>query len=146
VAVVYARTWKNSNLEALRHLAGRKGARVRLLLPDRDRPEVVEELARRFGKSAADVSAAIKETVDDFAAMFRDPDGAKLEVWPHHATPVYAAYRFDHRIVVTTYKHRPEKQSVPVLVVEKEGTLFQFFKEELDALASVSSGVARHVA
>lgn len=44
----YGRTWRNTHLEDLKLLAGKKGARIRIVLPDPDDEHTMRDLTRRF--------------------------------------------------------------------------------------------------
>ena len=57
----YGRTWRNSHTEELRRLASKRGARIRVVLPDPESEETVTELSRRFGYKTENLIELIKE-------------------------------------------------------------------------------------
>src|SRR2546425_4813791 len=80
VFFTYGATWRGSNRVDLQRLAMRKGARIRVLLPDPDSPEVVAELAHRFRQTPEEVKRRIQGAKQDFEQIF-DQAPAEFSLW-----------------------------------------------------------------
>lgn len=64
---------------AIRALAARRGARVRIALPDPGDNHVVENLALRFGEPIEEVRRKIISAVSDLQEIFRDAASHEVE-------------------------------------------------------------------
>lgn len=140
----YARTWRNTHLQELKRLAASKGARIRVVLPDPGDDLTVRDLARRFDCSTTELVSRIEEA----AAFFRNlrpssgSDGAQVIVWFLPAAPLYAFYRFDRVVVLTLHGHRRERAPFPTFVCEQDGTLYEYVRQEFEAMIK-ANGLAK---
>lgn len=142
VFVAYARTWRNSNLARLQALAKRGDARIRLYLPDPHDPETVRVLAGRFNQNPDHLVTAINEARSAFEALRRS-DGAQITVHYRQGDVLFSCYRFDGTAVITLYSHSRERISgVPTLVVTEGGSLYQYVRDELQAIDKQSRPAA----
>jgi hypothetical protein len=131
----YGRTWRGYNRGRLRGMIQR-GGRVRVYLPDPTDTPSIEQLSRRFADmKAANLIAAIDDARGDFEQLAKTGD---VKIYYRPGDPVYSFYRFDSTFIVALYTHRPERQDVPMLVCTVGGTLYDFFKKELDAIEDQS--------
>src|SRR5262245_46725372 len=131
----YARTWCNVNSVSLGEAARLKGRTVRVLLPDPDNPQVVNELARRFRSVTQDVENAIKETKTFFERLGRRPgEGSVVEIRYVAATPLFSIYLLDERAVLSLYSHQKKAGHVPTCVVKREGLIYRYLEEEFSFL------------
>jgi hypothetical protein len=135
IFVAYARTWRHSNLSRLQAVASRPDARLRLYLPDPNDEETVRILAGRFNQTAEELVAAITEARREIEALHR-PDGAEVTVYFRRGDVLFSCYRFDGTAVLTLYSHSRERVSaVPTLVVRDGGSLYDYVRAELRAIA-----------
>lgn len=131
----YARTWCNVNTVSLGEAIRLKGRTVRVLLPDPDNPQVVNELARRFNSAAQDVESAIKETRTFFERLGRRPgEGSVVEIRYVAATPLFSIYLLGERAVFSLHSHQKKAGYVPTCVVKREGLIFRYLEEEFSFL------------
>ncbi|MGH4011197.1 MAG: hypothetical protein ACRDTH_24070 [Pseudonocardiaceae bacterium] len=65
----YGRTWRNMHRKHLDELAQRPHGRIRVVLPDPNDSETVQNLAQRFGMESAELVANIKEACADFQSL-----------------------------------------------------------------------------
>jgi hypothetical protein len=131
----YARTWCNVNTVSLGEAARLKGRTLRVLLPDPDNPQVVNELARRFNSATQDVENAIKETKTFFEKLGRRPgEGTVVEIRYVAATPLFSIYLLGERAVFSLHSHRNKAGYVPTCVVKREGSIFRYLEEEFGSL------------
>jgi len=128
----YGRTWRGMNRVDLQRFAEKKQAKVRILLPNPNSPEVITELARRFSTTAETVQKEILEASRDFRKIFEKT--SQFGLWYLPLAPVYGWYRFDQLAVVTFYKHGQERTNVPTFIVEQGGTVFDFMMSEFENL------------
>src|SRR5688572_10634115 len=79
----YASQWRTINDVRLMQLAQKKGARIRLILPDTTNSAVVEDLARRFNKTTERLKAKVEEAKEQFEhlAQRAGANGAKVEIY-----------------------------------------------------------------
>lgn len=139
----YGRSWFAAHGTKLHELSGRGGT-IRVVLPDRDDDAIVGELARRFSITNEELIDRIDETVAAFKELGQTAT-ARVSVWFLPRPPVFSYYRFDHRGLVATYHHRDTKWHVPALTFERDGSLFDYFEGEFDAMISGTNPPARLV-
>lgn len=134
----HARGWVGAHTPQLQELANRQGARVRVVLPNPENPEIVAEMARRFGKSAREVRMDILETVKDLMNIFVEPFernpallAPNFSLYFCSTAPIFTFYRFDKIAVIALYKHKSGRGGIPVFVAEKGGALYDFVVQEM---------------
>lgn len=142
IQVSYGGSWRTQNEWELREFAKRSGARIRVILSNPDNNQLLAELARRYGKSNEQIAHLIREAVDDYKRIFSVKGGAKLEIWVHDKPPVYSCFRFDNKIVITTYRYQEGRGQVPTLVCSRGGEYFDFFKGEIEHFFESTEGCA----
>lgn len=142
----YGRTWRNTHSELLEALLRRGDGRVRLVLPDPGNAAIMSELARRFEQPEADVVRAIGETKDAFSRMATEAAARdRLEIWVVPLAPLFTFYRIDQKAVMATYRHKRGRGTVPALVMDSSGFLYEFVSQEFDALLSPPSPLGRRI-
>jgi hypothetical protein len=130
----YAGTWRANHEVALRRLVKREGARLRIILPDRDDPAQVQQLAARFGHSDDEVIQKVQEAERFFAKLASESDSSTtVELRATCAIPVFTYYRFDGRCVGVLYSHADERVEVPAFECA-QGDLHAFFSDQFKAL------------
>jgi hypothetical protein len=133
----YGNTWRGLNQTRLSRLAAQPHARIRVFLPDPDQTSVIEQLASRFSKEAAQVGTLIEEAHRDFAQLATNARAeVSIHYWP--GDMLFTMYRFDSTILVALYTHRRGRQDVPMLVCSKGGSLYEFFADELEEISQRS--------
>ncbi len=140
----YGRTWRRSVAAHIKDVAADSDFRtLRLFLPDPEDRDVMDVLARRFSAGGQPVAGEelakrVIEAAGEFERLFADVR-PKLKIFFHRVPLMYSAYRFDNRAVFALFRHRPERElPIPVLYVSREGSLFSFLLEELEAVAKIS--------
>lgn len=128
----YAYTWRSNHEQKLERVA-REGNRIRVILPDPEVDNNVQDLARRFGFDKDRVRDRIKDAKDFFQSKHQD-DGAEIEIWFHDRTPLLSIYIFDDIGIFATFNHLQERKDVPTLVVQRGGTIYDFLEEEFDGI------------
>jgi hypothetical protein len=68
-----------------------------------------------------------------------------VQMWLLPMTPMLTFYRFDRRAVFTIYNHQRERVPVPAFVVEQGGNLYDFIRQEFNAMIRADGGLARRV-
>lgn len=142
----YGRTWRNTHLEELQKVVARRDTRIRVVLPDHEIDYVVQELARMFNSDPASLKASIVEAEEYFRALRNSAltNGAKVDIWFLPAAPHFSFYRFDRIAIMALYTHRKDRAPVPTFVCEKDGTLYDYIRQEFDAVVK-PDGIGRHV-
>ncbi|TAK01993.1 hypothetical protein EPO44_08635 [bacterium] len=140
----YGQTWRNTHWEKLVAAASR-GIRVRVVLPDPEHDATVTELAKRFNYTKDRVVELIKGAEKEFSQLGSKSSGAgtTVDIWYLPAAPLLTFYRFDFKAVIALYTHRTERVPVPAFVVESPGTLYNFVRQEFDAMIDQKSGMAK---
>jgi hypothetical protein len=134
----YASQWRTLNEVRLLKLSEKRGAKIRLILPDTTNSVVVEDLAKRFNKSPDRLKGKVDEAREQFEhlAQRAGASGAKIEIYLYSMSPHYALYRFDDTYIFSLYQQQPDKTYVPHFICNKGGQLANFFDTEIDALVS----------
>lgn len=135
----YASLWRTTNEVRLLRLSQKKGARIRLILPDISNSIVVNDLARRFNKTPERIKAKVeeaKEQFDDLAHRANTSNGAKIEVYLYSLSHHYSLYRFDNTYIFAIYQQRLDKAYVPLFICKKGGELANFFDEDIRSIVS----------
>lgn len=65
-------------------------------------------------------------------------------MWYTSVTPMYSLYRFDRTVLISLGSYKPIKGNVPHLIADRRGTLYQFVREEIDALLNGDSRQLSH--
>ena len=93
----YGNTWRGLNQTRLSRLAAQPHARIRVFLPDPNQTSVIEQLASRFSKEAAQVGTLIEEAHRDFAQLATNARAdVSIHYWP--GDMLFTMYRFDSTI------------------------------------------------
>lgn len=143
---VYARSWRQINVDSLRAVVARRGTRIRVMLPDPEDDITITSIARRFGWTNEKLLGLIRES-EEFYAGLQDiaiANGSIVEVWFLPGVPQFTFYRFDRVIVFAFNSHRREMVPVSTFACEMGGTLYKFIREEFDAMIK-TNGLARLV-
>lgn len=143
----YAHSWRSNNHSDLLAVARRRGARVRVVLPDPDDESIVSDLARRFNSEPSKIRENILEAEADFRQM-RPSTGqrcASISLWYLQASPQLTLYRFDNVAIIALYKQRHELVDVPTFICEQGGTLYEFAWRDFAAMVDKGSGLAKLV-
>lgn len=69
IVVAYASTWRNANRHRLLRVAARKGARIRVFLPDPEDAMTMSVLADRFSTTPQDLKSKVAEAIREFADL-----------------------------------------------------------------------------
>ncbi len=106
----------------------------------------VGELARRFEYTIDALAGYIRDAVETFKKLrsLAGQDGGQIELWFFQGTQQFSYYRFDSIAIVAMYTHRRARDPVPAFVCEEGGSLFEFLRQDFDALVR-DGGLARKV-
>jgi hypothetical protein len=138
VFVAYGQTWRNLHARHLHELAGRRGTRVRVFLPNPFDPPTVAVLADRFATTGPELVRRIEATRTEYLAL-RRRGGGQVEVYYRAGDRVFSFYRLDDTAVVGFYSHsRNRVPSIPVFVCQAPGTLYDFIVDELQVIEQQS--------
>ena len=133
----YGRTWRNSNRENLEGLAARSGTRIRVFLPDPTDEYTMNILSARFSYEPTKLIDLVNEAKDDFASLSVSPS-SKVEVYFRRGDSLFSCYRFGSQAVLTLYSHQKKRTGVPTVVCQSGGSLYDFFRQEFDAICEQS--------
>jgi len=148
VFVCWARTWRNQHETHLAAILERKGGLIRVVLPDYEHADTVAAMANHFADYDGDrVRQEIKDAVAFFKALHqsRKHKDARVEVYLVKRVPLFSWYLIDESAAVLAfYAHRAKVSSVPALVCQRGGYLYDFAAKEFEFL-SVTTNEARAV-
>ncbi|GIM95631.1 hypothetical protein [Paractinoplanes toevensis] len=138
IFAAYANTWRNTYMPLLQEIARKPKGRIRIYLTDPEDPTTLATLAHRFGTTPEKLKERIWDTRDAFEAL-RVEGGASVEVFYWRGDRVFTFYRFDNRVVLALYQHSGQRSpSLPTMVCENGGSLFQFVYDELVSIRNSS--------
>lgn len=135
----YGRTWRNTYHEQIDEFASRSNTRATLVLPDPDNSIVMDSISLRTGTNTEDLANRVRESTKDFIGIFEKYGNHNLSIWYVPFAPTYSYYCFDEKAIFSVYQHRLERAEVPTFIVEKGGTLYDFFKEEFEIFTGRNS-------
>jgi len=131
--VSYGSTWRNSHLHKIETMLMDKDARVRVVFPDPEDPEVVKALSIRYLKTPEDMQHEIHAARVFFDQRKWTAKGT-VETYFTRMLPLCSFYRFNNRVVFALYTHRLGRFGVPTFIAEKEGFLFKYFTMEFESI------------
>jgi hypothetical protein len=137
IFLAYGSTWRGAHFHRLRTVAGKRGTRIRVYLPDPYNDSLVSQLALRFSLTTEELKRRIIEAKSDFVGL-RQEGGGDVFVDYHDGDPVFSCYRFDRSAILTLYSHTRARANVPTIVCRDGGTLYDFVRDELRAIESQS--------
>jgi hypothetical protein len=138
IFAAYASTWRNTYMPLLQEIARKPKGRIRVYLTDPEDSSILATLAQRFGTQPERLKEKIWDTRDAFEAL-RVEGGASIEVLYWRGDRVFTFYRFDNRVVLALYQHSGQRSpSLPTIVCENGGSLFQFVYDELVSIRKAS--------
>ncbi len=113
------------------------GGRIRVYLPGPSDTVAIQRLADRFAKTPTELLGLIDEARRAYQSL-PVADGGSIEVFFRPGDPVFSCYRFDGTAVLTLYTHQRRRTGVPTFVCRDGGSLYQFVRDEFDALKQQS--------
>lgn len=141
VCVAYAATWRNAHEHDLVELLDKRDSRLRVILPDRNEPDLMQELARRFETDAATLINRIREAEKFYLSLGTNRQG-EVHVFRFPRALVYTFYRFDDRVVFTSYKHGLGKGGRYAMIIgAKGGELYDWVDDECQGMIEASNEV-----
>jgi hypothetical protein len=142
---ISAHGWRSNQFEKIKRLLDNVDGKVRVVLPDAGDDHTVTELARRFGNTSREGKGEVKNRINKAYEYFENLEvdyPGKVSVWFLRAAPQLSFYIFEHTAVLALSSHRQGQISVPTLVGEKGGYLYNYLQSEFDAMVRVG-GLAR---
>ena len=136
VFISYGRSWRGTNEPLMKDLAKRRGAKVRIALPDPDNERLVAEMAARYNKEPAEIERLVREAIEDYNRIFHGCKGYDLVIVD--TLPYYGYYRFDDTVIATFYSYGREKADIPTFFVTS-GRLRDFLTNEFEKVFRVRS-------
>lgn len=137
IFMTYGSTWRNSNASFLKAFAQTKG-KIRIVLPNPNNVVLVDELAKRYNKTAAVLKSRIEEAITDFNSWLKGQP-CDYELRLTDIAPMFCIYSFDELKIVTLFTQRIAQHDVPTLIVGRVGTVAEFFTGELTDVLTRSS-------
>lgn len=130
--ISYGSTWRHTVHEDLSTVAANRKARVRIVLPDPNNPDLISELSRRFAIEPEALKGRLDEAVKEFKDIFQG-SACQFQLICIPTAPVYTYYRFNQRILVAFYKNQTRRADVPALLLT-QGPLYDFFYNDFSAM------------
>lgn len=128
----YARSWRRNRRDDFNEIKKKGNIQIRVILPDPNHSDTINELARRFNYSSQDLKNMIEEAINYFKGL-KENSNIKLQLQLLKEAPLYSIYRFDDIIIFAIFTHRGN-ESVPTFICEKEGTLYNYFFNEFEQI------------
>jgi len=131
----YGSTWRGQHSENLRRFALKKNSSVRIILPDVDDDLLMENLAARFNYTKEKIKEKITSAIQDFRSIFSNNNlNTNFKIYLCKRDPTYSMYLFDTTAVISMYKLKMERGSVPTFIAKNKGEFFTFVKDEFNHL------------
>jgi hypothetical protein len=139
IFVSYASTWRNIHLSEIEHLLSRRDGRVRVILSDPENDDLLEVLAKRFGKEKEFLKKQIEESIKFWQERNQESkagkdDKDKVEIYLTPIAPFFTFYLFTAKAVAAFYNHRMGRIPVPAFVCDEEGYMFRYLSEEFEGI------------
>lgn len=131
--ISYGYTWRNSQLDKIETMLSDPDAKIRVVLPDPEDPEVVNVLAARYRKTPEDMKQEITSAKEFFEHRKSKAKG-KVEIYFARLVPLFSFYRFNNKVVFALYNHRTGRLPVPTFIADKNGFLFEYFTAEFEGI------------
>ncbi len=126
IAFSYGETWRNYNLQALEELT-RDKAKITIYFPNYLDPIVVSSLSMRFSYSIEEIVSRIKQSAKVFSQL-----GAS--VFLYNGTFQSSYYLIDNIGFMAPFNHKKEKSYVPAIKVARGGSMYEYIRNEIDAI------------
>lgn len=141
IFVAYGQSWRTFNLARLEEFSRRRGAHLRLYLPDPNDAQSIATLARRFAMTSEVLIGHIDETRAGYESL--RSKGGTIEIFFYPGDRTFSLYRFGDTAVITLYRHKHERSAtIPTIVCRSGGSLYDFVISELEAIRSASRSAA----
>jgi len=148
ICFAYARTWRGAHENHLKEALKKNAARIRIVLPDPENATIVSSLTQRFRfDDKKEVKKRIQECIDFVGTLSKEAEngGGSVELWLLQQSPVFTFYRFDRTGIIALYKHQKGRGNVPTLLFRQGGILYDFMRQEFDAMIDERDNLARKV-
>lgn len=133
----YGDTWRHSNQSLLEHFLKTRGNVIHLYLPSPESEPAMQVMMERFQYDRTNLETKIKgaaKAMEDMVAP-KDKKGT-VKVQYVDCVPLESIYIFGDTAVIVLYSHRKVRCSVPALIVKAPGPLFDFARQEVDAVST----------
>jgi hypothetical protein len=89
-----------------------------------------------------DVRSKLNEAIDGYKQLDGNNRSGRVEIYTTPVFRAFTAYRVDKQFIVTLYHHKDSRSgSVPALTCRQGGSLYEFFKDDLEGVLSVSTKI-----
>lgn len=139
----YAYTWRNNNRSALEMLQS-QGTKVTIILPDYRDNEIVESLNKDFSydkyakeENSKEANKNVKNLIEETKQYFESKN-ATIILYKGRFKSTY--YLIDDYCVMAPFNHGNNKPCVPAILCEKDGILYEFCKNDIEAIKQNSDG------
>ena len=102
IFISYGHTWRNSQLERIDKLLSSEDGKLRVILPDPDDGQVVENLSLRFQMGSEVVKREIQDAKEFFEHRKNRAKGT-VEIYFTRISPLFSFYRFNNKAVFALY-------------------------------------------
>ena len=131
IAVIYAKTWRESNRKRLSSFVSDNRELI-VYMPDYNDQNILIELASRFKTSTDKVKSGIQESYNSF----KNEIGAKVYLYRGSFQCSY--YICDNNGIMSFFNHKLEKSTVPAILMNNQGELYKYITSEINAIAENS--------
>ena len=121
----YARTWRNSNRSSLKKYINKKNTSFKVIMPDYENNQIMEEFDKRFRYKSGQTAMFIKEAVEDYINL-----GAEVFLFDGNLCASY--YLLDDVGFMSFFSHKKGKNTVPFIRAERNGTFYTYICDEIN--------------
>lgn len=140
--MMYSDTWRNTYLKHIRGMLGRKGGRLRVVLPDVLGNKPLRDLySARLGKRPDELRARVSNAIEDF---HRELPQSRLAVYVTSLYLTHAMYLFDAAGILALYGYETSRAPTPAFYL-KDGDLLDFMRRDFEWLVEPSHQFCRQL-
>lgn len=136
VLMAWGTGWRAIALPHLQDMVGRRGASLRVVLPDPTDTNVISALAARFDMTSDQVVARVEDAISDFVGIRPTKSPDRVKVLLTKEPLLFSSCLIDRTGVISLYTHAPNDRDVATFICAEGGTLHEFLRSEFALFTS----------
>lgn len=135
LVMIHGTTWRGNWAERVRQHVERRGAKLRVVLPDPDRRDLMEAIASATGETAPFLAERIRDALRFFTEVVTTAHahGNQAEIRLLTCVPFCSVIRLGAQAVLCFYSYSG-RSGLPHLVCSRGGALYEFARCQVEGL------------
>ena len=139
VFFIYGSTWSKTNNSSITKFAQNPRNNATFVFPNPNNHLIMESLAFRLETpedrpTPEEMGEKINRSIQEIKAIFKMAPEKNLQIVLADVIPVYSYYEMDNKVIIAFYKHKKSRDDVPHMVLNKSGTLFKYFSNDISEM------------